>query len=1166
MRRFLKISGLLVAGLLLLLIALSLSLPYLVNLSAIRDRVSQRLSRTLHAQVWIKTLRVKVFLRPGLSAEGVRIKAPRYLLTVKSLKLYPEILPLFHRRIVVRDFSLDTPRLTVHLSQKGRGFRLQEFLKKIPSLPALSARLSRGRLQIYRQGTSLLDLADLSAEVSTQREQILLEASATAPFLEKFYLKARINPRELGLEGRLEATHVDLSRFRWPGLAWPIPLKKTDLSLSLAYTYEEGGLVAGFILTAPCVKPQGLQLISCAKLEGQLTLGPSGWEVLFKNFEFREPLLKGEGRLAREKGFYNLAFKVQELDFKALRERLLPFAKKSRGLARFLSRVKAGRFEEGDFRAQARSLKACFRPENLILSARVKEGALSLTHPRLEISGATGTFSLVTGALTFRGAAHLKGASISSASVKVHLRDRQAPLWIRARFEGEAAELLEVARSASKKARKVLAKLSASGPVSGEITLSGTRASPKVALRLRPEGLLLRDPRLPFPLRASEGLFRLEKKKITLSGMLLSGPFGQVVTSLEYDFSTHPARIAVREARGRIKFSVLQPLLARIPAMRKIIKTYRLSLSEADLEALSFRGPLSGKTLRSRLIFSARLASGSLYLPSLDLSVRFSQLPVRYQKETLGFGPGNFKIAKSELRLSGDLQLSQKSLSLRGSGELESGLLEHLYRRYRVDRRFRLRAPLQVRHLELSRKGSQIEMAFAIISPAGALLEGRFERAPHFWRVEGGHLAYAGEELHFSGQKIPEGFRVVLQGHLSGKSLSALFQQNPGLLGQFETDFRLDFHAQHPLLSHFEGRLSGGPVKIPYNGLPEIDRFALIGKGRSLEISRLEGRWGPSDFRLSGELEVVPHYFRFQARLASKHLDLPYLKEHLRKKGTGKRGPSWVGHVSFFVKDLRLTSRYRLSQAKGELFYRPGEGRVVLSEARFCDLPVRGEYVFGKWRTLKLALFRPQGELENLLTCISPHKEALIRGPYELRVEVRFSGRRSLWESGEGEIFLHSPSGEIRRFGLLAKLFGFLSPIDLFRGQIPSLEEQGFPYTGLSVTARVEGSKIRVEDAHLEGPGLRLFASGDIYLPDGRLDLTVLVSPFKTIDTLTSKIPLVGFLLAGKEKMLVSFPVGVRGTYRDPKFVPLDPKAISQGIFNVFKRVFQLPAQVVTPK
>jgi len=251
---------------------------------------------------------------------------------------------------------------------------------------------------------------------------------------------------------------------------------------------------------------------------------------------------------------------------------------------------------------------------------------------------------------------------------------------------------------------------------------------------------------------------------------------------------------------------------------------------------------------------------------------------------------------------------------------------------------------------------------------------------------------------------------------------------------------------------------------------------------------------------------------------------------------------------------------------EGELFYRPGQGRVVLSRAAFCDLPVRGEYLFGKSRALQLSVLKSQGRLENLFSCLSPEKKTLIRGPYELRAEVSFSGRRSLFETGEGEILLRSPSGKIERFGLLAKLLGFLSPIDLFRGQVPSLEEKGFPYQGLSVVARVQGPKIHVEKAHLEGPGLRLFASGDIYLPEGRLDLTVLASPFKTVDTLASNIPLVGFLLTGKDKMLVSFPVGVRGTYRDPKFIPLDPKAIGQGIFGLFKRVFQLPAQIVTPK
>ncbi|QJA05452.1 AsmA family protein [Thermosulfurimonas marina] len=1166
MKKFLKISALVLGILLLLLVALSLSLPYLVNLSAIKDRVARRLSHTLRAEVSVKTLRLKVFLRPGLSAEGVRIKAPRYLLTVKSLKLYPEILPLFHRQVLVRDFSLEAPQLKVYLSRGGKPFRWQEFLKKIPPLPTLSARLSQGQIQVFREEVLLLDLSDLAAEVSTQPEQVLLEASARAPFLERIQLKARLNTREPGLEGRLEASHVDLSRFRWPGLTWPLPLEKTDLSLSVAYTYEEGGLVAGFLLTAPCVKPEGLRLISCAKLEGQLTYGPANWEILLKDFDFREPLFRGEGRLAWEKGFYSLDLKAEEVDFSGLRERLLPFSEKSRGLSRFLARVKGGRFEEVDLKARARSLSACFRPENLILSARVREGALSLSRPRLEVSGARGILSLVAGDLTFKGAARLRKTRISSAAVRVHLKDRKAPLSVKARFEGEAAELLPVARSASKKVQKALAGLEAAGPLAGEVLISGTRAAPRVSLSLRPKGVLVKDPRLPFPLKASGGIFRFSGKRVSLSGLSLSGSFGEVVTSLSYDFSVRPARIEIREARGRLKFPALQPLFLRFSSARRLLETYRLSLSEVDLEALSFKGPLSGKALRSGLILSARLASGALYLPSLDLSASFSGLPVRYQKETLGFGPGSFVLKESRLQLSGDLDLAGGGLSLRGSGTLSSALLEHFYRRYKVDPRFRLKAPLEVHRFELSRRDQGLTAAFSAVSSGGALLEGRLLRAPGLFQLQEGHLAYAGEDLHFSYEKTPEGFRTILKGRLSGKTLAALFVKNPGLSGDFQADLQLDFRTEHPLLSRFEGRLSGGPLQVPYNGWPEIEHFALRGRGRSLEVSDLKGRLGASDFKLSGQLEVAPRNFRFEARLISRHLDLSDLRKRLKKEKSSSRGPVFVGHATFSVADLRLGPKYGLSRVEGELFYRPGRGRVVLKRGTFCDLPLRGEYLFGKAKALELSVLKSQGEFERLLTCLSPEKEALIRGSYRLRAEVRFSGTRSLFESGEGEILLVSPSGRIERFGLLAKLLGFLSPIDLFRGQVPSLEEEGFPYQGLSVKARLEGPKIHVQDAHLEGPGLRLFASGDIYLPNGRLDLTVMASPFKTVDTITSNIPLVGFLLTGKDKMLVSFPVGVRGTYRDPKFVPLDPKAIGQEIFGLFKRVFQLPAQIVTPK
>ncbi|MBX6423684.1 AsmA-like C-terminal domain-containing protein [Thermosulfurimonas sp. F29] len=1172
MKRALKISALVLAGFLLLAVALGFLLPYIVNLSAVKDRVAQRLSRTLKAEVSVGTLRFRVFLRPGLSAEEVRIRAPSYLLSVRSLRLYPEVIPLLHRKIVIRSFALESPHLTVILpeSRGKRPLSVREIVRRLPVLPAMEVRVSGGRLRLLRGEVFLLELTDLSAEVATRPEQILVELKGTPSFARSLRLKGRLNLKEASAEGLLELSRVDLAALRLLKDYLPLPVRKTDFSLSLAYTYEDGSLVAGFKGSAPCVlfEKEPDLLFSCAAFEGQFSVSKAGFEVLFRNLDFKEPELRGELTLRKQSGAYELAARLSSLDFTAVRERLLRIFPKNKGLAHLFSTVRGGVFSDLEFRSRAPELSGLFRPENFILSARVREGAVRLSRPALDLSGVSGTLSLIMGDLTFKGSARLPELTVNKASVRVHLRDRKAPLRVAAGFSGESARLLSVARSVSPRVERALSFLAVRGPVSGSLEVSGSREKPRVRVRLRPERISLRMNALPWPLTVSGGTFSLRGKKLSLSGSRISGPPGSLRISLDLDFSRRPYRIRLSEARGRVILKPLLPLLFRSAEIKRLWESLRLSVKEVEIASLTYQGPLTGKALRAGVRFQGKVLAGSLFVKALGIPLQFRGLPLTYRPGHLGFGPGEFEVLGAGLVLSGTKDLRTGTLSLRGSGEVSRNLLVHLYERLHLPQRFLLTSPLRLKNLDLSLPGKgRLRLTLSLETSRGAALEATLERDENGFVVRDGRLLFREETLTFSFEKVPMEYRVNLKGELSPRVLTALFEENPGLRGYFRADFETDFNLSHPLLSRFRGRLEGEGLILPVRGSPRVERFRLRGAGRVFHFEELVARVGRSDFTATGRLEVAPGNFLIEGNLVSDFLDLPYLKQtlFLRKKKTSPR-LRVAGHMTLRCHRLRLSENKFLEDFEGEIFlYAPG-GRVVISRARFCGLPLEGDYRFGRRKQLNLNIYEPRGNFEVLWSCLSPGQKVFITGPFSLRTEIHLGGSRNLFEEGRGTFSLYSPSGEIRRFGLLAKILGFLSPIDLFKGQIPSMEKSGFPYQKLSVKGKLSGSRFHVESAHLDGPGLRLFASGDVFLPEGRLDLTVLASPFKTVDTLVSRIPVVGFVLTGKKKMLVSFPIGIRGTYKDPTILPLDPKAIGEGVFNIFRRVFELPAHVVIPK
>ncbi|MFC1844233.1 AsmA-like C-terminal domain-containing protein [Thermodesulfobacteriota bacterium] len=92
---------------------------------------------------------------------------------------------------------------------------------------------------------------------------------------------------------------------------------------------------------------------------------------------------------------------------------------------------------------------------------------------------------------------------------------------------------------------------------------------------------------------------------------------------------------------------------------------------------------------------------------------------------------------------------------------------------------------------------------------------------------------------------------------------------------------------------------------------------------------------------------------------------------------------------------------------------------------------------------------------------------------------------------------------------------------------------------------------------------LNLFLNGEIHLDKFDADMTLLVAPFKSFDTLVSKVPLIGKPIMGGYDSLLAVPVAIRGPMSDPLITPLDPKAVSGTLFNIVKETFMLPYNIL---
>jgi hypothetical protein len=196
------------------------------------------------------------------------------------------------------------------------------------------------------------------------------------------------------------------------------------------------------------------------------------------------------------------------------------------------------------------------------------------------------------------------------------------------------------------------------------------------------------------------------------------------------------------------------------------------------------------------------------------------------------------------------------------------------------------------------------------------------------------------------------------------------------------------------------------------------------------------------------------------------------------------------------------------------------------------------------------------------VSCVTGQKQ-LATGTFNLNGQLLSTSKPDEFlQSLSGEVVLSAEKGRINRFGLLAKILSILNVTEIYRGEIPDLTGKGFAYHGLKISANLEGSKLIMQECAIDGVSMGIACEGHIDLSGKKVNLIILVAPFKTVDRIVKVLPLLKHVLGGK---LISIPFRAKGDLADPEVIPLPPTAIGAGVLGILERTLKLPITIMQP-
>ena len=378
-----------------------------------------------------------------------------------------------------------------------------------------------------------------------------------------------------------------------------------------------------------------------------------------------------------------------------------------------------------------------------------------------------------------------------------------------------------------------------------------------------------------------------------------------------------------------------------------------------------------------------------------------------------------------------------------------------------------------------------------------------------------------------------------------------------------KTSVKGDIKAEN--LSFFMDRLSSGikdsSVLLKFSGDKiQISSITLNTENSSLKVNgNLQGWNG-----IKGNINIDSDFFDFSDIMGSEFF--------AEDAGNASKPNPFIKNsdisININIKKGRW-KRVEYSPLNAETAYRAGTFFIdrcrVLTEKGV--LKIKGYFKTGvdKETSLTGYIKLDKYPMQNILLSFFKEKDLEVEG-VDLSTEgfVYLKGRdkKELVENMSGGANLLLEKGMIKKSGLIFSILNFLSLQKIIDRRPAELSREGFYFKNIRGSMEIDHGVLNTDNLIMESPVFNAAGKGKIDFTQGKIDFGLGVAPMGTIDMIVSKIPIVGYILTGDEKAMVTFYFRVYGELSNPEiqYVPFTqwPKTI----FGYFKRVFLTPGRL----
>jgi len=1203
--------------------------PRFFIIDKVQKTVTEQISKSLDSTVAIKKMHWVWLPLPHLTLISTSLSAGHYDFFLPKVKVYPTWRFILGETDKPGKIVLDSPRFHINkrafLPRESSERILPEVTLVIKN-GEIEVEATENYKDILRKGS--VKFSHINGTLKLLPQELEIDIKGSSPVSKKISLLGSLNIPERNYTFSLDAQEIELHksiRAFFDGRLIPVesPARLSGTVIGKGLQYIEGDMDG----TLPCfvVKPQDREiLLTCGFADLKLLKSGPLLRLDIKDLEIKDPQVNLSGHIERKlssisseeqtptsEPIWTLDIIGSDLDLTAIRQKILTLWSDNE-VAKIVSDiVLEGKALSAAYRFSGRA--ADFKSlDAMIIEMDFLSAALHVPGVELGLTKASGPIQIKDSILTGHSLSAQLGDSYGrNAELLLDLGELGSTFTLDIDIDADLSALPPILAQLVDHDgfQRQLRKFNEiSGKASGTVHLGDTLDDIITRVDVKNMQLATRYEPIPQTIFIDSGALHVGPEKV--SWQKGKGRIGQqeiASTSGNVSWHTGDTLLHIEEMQAQLEGASLHAMLKQTEIMPQKINNV-LSSINGTIEIS--RGSLQGPALQPESW------EYDLALTTTGLNITSPLLPEPVSTEKLAAEINHNEANIQEAKI----QFLDQTFSLKGllkhhllenwhgmiefNGPVKAKLASWISSNGWFPEKLRPQIPCTMENMRVSWQGEMVAVSGTILQ---GLAGGRFpmakldyENTPEHLRINELTFYAPGEqgslELDFW-RLSPHSLVLSWEGFVKAESITALFKHSSFTAGTFSGAFEISYLADQPEATRFEGLLKAENLLLKTSSSEEpivITNIDMNGIGRQLRIPVLELAIGSEKITGLGQLAAEKEGLQLDISLASSFLSKKsltnlslalretqnvFLQGHSDQKPGLQIARGWdiTGRIGFDFDSFALRRKtatpydevhpvtYTFYDVHGDLQLATDKiSRTEIFSSKVCGLDFKGAWFSDDALGQKFQLEtdpEKTSHLENVLPCLGVQQD-IIEGEFSLQANLQKES--NTWYGGN--IYIKSTQGRILRLKTLSRIFKVVNITDLFDAEVSKTKgKKGFPFSQMDIDTHIHANNLVIDRAIIHGEGLNLFARGEIHLDDYDADLTLLIAPFKTFDTMVSKVPIIGHPVTGEDGSMISIPVAVKGPIADPSITPLHPEALGDAVFNLLKGTFMLPYNILKP-